>query len=512
MKRHSSALPNAVVVLDVSSSRPLHAQVYEQLRGAVLSGRLAPGSRLPSTRDLARDLGVARITVLNAFDQLTAEGYLVGRVGDGTYVSAEIPDDLFRVERRQRAPERKAAAAESLSARGRRIAVTSVGPGDYRGKPRPFRTSTPALDAFPYQLWSRLLARRWRRSGRELLTYGDPAGYRPLREAIATYLGAARGVRCDADRIVLTNGSLHAIDIAVKVLVDIGDAAWIEDPGFLGARGALANAGARLVPVPVDDEGMDVDAGIERCPAARLAYVTPSHQYPLGPTLSLRRRLALLRWARSTGAWILEDDYDSEFRYTGKPLPSLQGIDVDERVIYVGTFSKILFPSIRVGYLVTPPRLREAFVAARSLGGHASTPLDHAVLTDFVAGGWFARHLRRMRVIYEARQRSLLGAARKELAGLLDLRPDDAGMHLMGWLPDAVDDRAAAAAASRHGVEVTPLSAYCLEPPERGALRLGYSGYNPRQLYEGSRRLGAALRARPRNTRSAVVGPSAGPR
>ena len=504
MKRHSSALPNAIVALDRASSRPLHAQVYEQLRGAMLSGRLAPGTRLPSTRDLARDLAVARITVLNAFDQLAAEGYLDGRVGDGTYVSAQVPDDLFRVDRRRRAPSFRARDADSLSSRGRKIAVTSVGPGDYRGRPRPFRTSTPALDAFPYQLWSRLLARCWRHSGRELLTYGDPAGYRPLREAIAGYLGAARGVRCDADCIVLTNGSLHAIDLAVRVLVDPGDAAWIEDPGFLGARGALSNAGARLVPVPVDAEGMDVDAAIERSPAARLAYVTPSHQYPLGPTLSLRRRLALLRWARSTGAWILEDDYDSEFRYTGKPLPSLQGIDVDERVIYVGTFSKILFPSIRVGYVVTPPRLHDAFVAARSLGGHASTPLDHAVLTDFISGGWFARHLRRMRMIYASRQRSLLSAARRELAGLLEMRPDDAGMHLMGWLPDGADDRAAAAAALRHGVEVTPLSAYCLEPPRRGALRLGYSGYTPKQLGEGARRLASALRSRAphRTTRS----------
>jgi GntR family transcriptional regulator / MocR family aminotransferase len=498
MKTHSTALPNAIVALDGSSARPLHAQVYEQLRGAVLSGRLAPGIRLPSTRDLARDLGVARNTVLNAFDQLGAEGYLDGRVGDGTYVSAQVPDDLLRVGRRQRPAKRAGSGLESLSARGRRIATTSVGPGDYRGRPRPFRTSTPALDAFPYQLWSRLLARRWRRSGRELLTYGDPAGYRPLREAIARYLGAARGMRCDADCIVLTNGSLHAIDLAVNVLLDPGDAAWIEDPGFLGARGALANAGARLVPVPVDEEGMDVDAGIERCPGARLAYVTPSHQYPLGPTLSLRRRLALLAWARRTGAWVLEDDYDSEFRYTGKPLPALQGIDVDERVIYVGTFSKVLFPSIRVGYVVSPPRLHAAFVAARSLGGHAAPALDHAALTDFVDGGWFARHLRRMRVLYAARQRSLLGAARRELVGLLELRPDDAGMHLMGWLPDSVDDRAAAEAAARHGVEVTPFSAYCLEAPGRSALRLGYSGYTPKQLAEGARRLAAALRARPR--------------
>lgn len=493
MKNYSSALPNAAVILDESSTLPLHTQLYEQLRDAVLSGRLAPGTRLPSTRELSRELGVARNTVLNAFDQLGAEGYLEGRVGDGTYVSAQVPDDLFRVDRDHRLQDRPSEAAP-LSARGRQMAATAVSPADYRGTPRPFRTSTPALDAFPYQLWSRLLLRRWRRSGRELLTYGDPAGYRPLREAIARYLGVARGVRCHPDHIVLTNGSMHALELAARVLLDPGDAAWIEDPGFLGARAALTNAGARLVPVPVDDEGMNVDAAVELCRHARLAYVTPSHQYPLGPTLSLRRRLALLQWARRTGAWVLEDDYDSEFRYKGKPLPSLQGMDVDEHVIYIGTFSKVLFPAIRVGYIVSPPHLQPAFVAARSCSGQATAPLDHAVLSDFIDGGYFARHLRQMRVIYAARQRSLLNAARSELTGILDLRPSDAGMHLIGWLPDALDDRGAAEAAASHGVEVTPLSAYSLLPLEGGALRLGYTGYSPEQLWEGTRRLASALK------------------
>ncbi|HEV8580302.1 MAG TPA: PLP-dependent aminotransferase family protein [Thermoanaerobaculia bacterium] len=493
MKTYSSALPNAGILLDESSGVPLHAQLYEQLRGAMLSGRLAPGTRLPSTREMARELGVARNTVLNAFDQLGAEGYLEGRVGDGTYVSAQVPDDLFHVDREDR-PRGRPGEGAPLSARGRKIEAASVSPANYCGQPRPFRTSTPALDVFPYQLWSRLLTRRWRRSGRELLTYGDPAGYRPLREAIARYLGAARGVRCHSDSIVLTNGSMHALEMIARVLLDAGDPAWIEDPGFLGARAALTTAGARLIPVPVDCEGMDVDAGIEQCHHARFAYVTPSHQYPLGPTLSLRRRLALLQWARRTGAWILEDDYDSEYRYTGKPLPSLQGMDTDERVIYIGTFSKVLFPAIRVGYIVSPPGLYPALVAARSLGGHATAPLDHAALADFISSGHFARHLRRMRVIYAARQRSLLNAAQSELKGLLDVEPGEAGMHLMGWLPESLDDHAAAIAAASHGVEVTPLSAYCLRPPQRGALRLGYTGYAPKQLWEGARRLASALR------------------
>ncbi|HVR37572.1 MAG TPA: PLP-dependent aminotransferase family protein, partial [Thermoanaerobaculia bacterium] len=282
-------------------------------------------------------------------------------------------------------------------------------------------------------------------------------------------------------------------DAASRVLLDPGDEVLLEDPGFLGARAAFTCAGAQLVPVPIDDEGMNIDA-VPRRVHARLAYVTPSHQYPLGATLSLRRRLALLQWARRTGAWILEDDYDNEFRYTGKPLPSLQGMDADERVIYIGTFSKVLFPAIRVGYVVAPAALVPAFIAARSLGGHPAGALDYAVLSDFIDGGFFARHLRRMRVIYAARQRALLSAARSELAGRLDIPANDAGMHVIGWLRDGVNDRAAAAAAAREGIEVTPLSAYSLQHLKRGGLRLGYTGYTPKQIWEATRRLATALR------------------
>jgi GntR family transcriptional regulator/MocR family aminotransferase len=381
-----------------------------------------------------------------------------------------------------------------ISHRGAQIARSTPTAADYRGKPRPFRTSTPALDAFPYQTWARLLTRRWRQSAPNLLTYGDPAGYLPLRETIAQYLNAARGMRCHPEQIVLTNGSQQGLDIAARILIDPGDTAWIENPGFLGARAALTCAGARLAAVSIDAEGMHVEAGIEQAPRARLAYVTPSHQYPLGQTLALRRRLTLLKWASRTGAWILEDDYDSEFRYAGRPLPALQGIDADDRVIYVGTFSKVLFPSIQIGYIVAPRPLVPAFVAARSLNGHASATLDQAILCDFMTEGHFARHLRRMRVIYAKRQRALVAAAHRELDRVLDVRPSDAGMHLIGWLPPGVDDAAACRAAADQGVEVTPLSAYCLqESSAQPALRLGYTGYSPRQIWDATRRLATAL-------------------
>jgi GntR family transcriptional regulator/MocR family aminotransferase len=494
IRKSSSALRDATLLLDRSSELALHDQLYVQLRDAILSGRLAAGARLPSTRDLALDLEISRNTALEAFTQLTSEGYLEGHVGNGTYVSRQLPDDLLQIREQLLRGKRSRVSAQSRSARN---TIAPIGIADYRGKPRPFRTSTPALDAFPYRLWARLLARRWKESARDLLTYGDPAGYLPLREAIATYLSSTRGVRCAPDQVILTNGSQHALTLAAAVLIDAGDTVWIEDPGFLGARAAFSSVGAKLIAVPVDEHGLDVDAGVERAPHARVAYVTPSHQYPLGPTLTLPRRLALLQWATRSGAWIVEDDYDSEFRYSGRPLPALQGIDSDDRVIYVGTFSKVLFPSIRTGYIVAPRHLVPAFLAARSLTGHPAPSLDHAVLADFIEGGHFARHIHRMRVVYARRQRTLVSAVSRELPDILEIEPSEAGMHLIGWLPQTMDDQWACRAALEEGVEVTPLSLYGIEPQQRGALRLGYTGFSPKQIWEGVRRLGTALRHNP---------------
>src|ERR1041385_2749946 len=494
MAKIATSLSNVFTALDRSSVTALHRQLYNQLRESILSGRLSAGTRLPSTRELAGELSLARNTVLNAFDQLYAEGYLTRRVGDGTYGSKELPDDLLRVKRVQEVRRHSRRNGRVLSTWGKTVANVSVSPGNYVGPPRPFRTGTPALDAFPYQLWGRLLAQRWKESGRAMIPYGDSAGYLPLRQAIASYLSTTRGVRCIPEQVIITCGSLHALEIIARMILEAGDAAWIEDPGFLGARAALKAAGAQLVPVPVDDDGLNPASGIEQCADPRLIYVTPSHQYPLGMTLSLSRRLELLRFAGKTGAWIVEDDYDSEFRYLGQPLAALQGLDTEQRVIYVGTFSKVLFPSVRIGYIIAPPDLVSAFVHARSVGGHQSQTLDQAVLADFITAGYFARHLRKMRKLYAERQQVLLRAARKELTGLLDLKVNDAGMHLMGWLREGVDDAAAAQSAFAGGVEVTPLSAYCIEPPARGALRLGYTGYTPREIRAATRQLAKSLK------------------
>ena len=288
-------------------------------------------------------------------------------------------------------------------------------------------------------------------------------------------------------------GSQEALEIAAQVLLDVGDSAWVEDPGYLGARGALLGAGARLVPVPVDDEGLDVTEGIRRCPAARVVCVSPSHQFPLGMTMSLARRLSLLEWASRAGAWILEDDYDSEYRYAGRPVPSLQGLDTQGRVIYIGTFSKVLFPSLRLGYVVAPPDLVDPFIKTRAIFDRHSPTIEQAVLRDFITNGHFARHIRLMRTLYAERQEVLVKEIKSGLGGLLEVYPDEAGMHLVGWLPEGVSGVDAARRANEHGVELGRLSNYYIEPQKRGALTLGYSAYEPKEIRKGVRRLAEAL-------------------
>ncbi|MBA3260841.1 MAG: PLP-dependent aminotransferase family protein [Gemmatimonadales bacterium] len=470
--------------LEHTTAAPLYRQLYTGVREAILAGRLAPGSGLPSSRALAEELGVSRNTVILAFDQLVAEGYVEGAPRSGTRVAAV----LARPTVVQRSPR----PGPGPSARGRAIAATPMAALSRGATPAiPFRPGVPALDRFPIALWSRLTARRWRRH--PALEYGDPGGYAPLREAIADYVRVARGARCLSGQVIVTGGSQQGVDLAARVLLDPGDAVWMEDPGYTGARTALLAAGARLVPVPVDSDGLAVDRAERLAPDARMAYVSPSHQFPLGVTMSAGRRLALLRWAARADAWVLEDDYDSEFRYDARPLASLQGMDEEGRVIYVGTFSKTLFPALRLGYLIVPPRLVDAFRAARAVSDRHSPTMDQAVLADFLAGGHFARHVRRMRRLYSERQEVLVDAAHRRLGARLHVVPSAAGMHLVGWLEHGRDDAEVSARAAEFGVEAAPLSRYALVPPERGGLLLGWAGYPPEAIREGVERLGAAL-------------------
>ncbi|MGH3144595.1 MAG: PLP-dependent aminotransferase family protein [Rubrobacter sp.] len=481
------------ISLDPASEAPYYRQLYGGVRRAILSGLIPAGTRLPSTRALAAELGVSRTTAVTAFELLLAEGYLEGHVGSGTFVAGSLPDDLLSVRERVARDPGPARSGHRLSDRGALLAATPATAVRDRGSPRAFRPGVPALDEFPDGVWRRVAGKVWRRPSGGLLGYGDPAGYWPLREAISGHLRTARGVRCEAEQVIVVSGSQQALDLAARVLLDPGDAVWIEDPGYAGARGALSGAGARLVPVSVDGEGLDVARGIEREPGARLACVTPSHQYPLGVTMSLGRRLELLGWAASSGAWVVEDDYDSEYRYTGRPLEALQGLDTGERVLYVGTFSKVLFPALRLGYLVVPPDLVDAFTAARELTDRHPPTVDQAVLADFIAEGHFLRHLRRMRALYAGRQEALVEEAAHRLGGLLDVGPAAAGMHLVGWLPEGVGDREASRRAARGGVEAPPVSLYGSTPQGRGALMLGYAAVGEREIGEAVQRLAEAL-------------------
>ncbi|HEY7127008.1 MAG TPA: PLP-dependent aminotransferase family protein [Ktedonobacterales bacterium] len=495
MVKTRTTLALASLAVDGSLPAPLYRQLYDGLRRAILAGQLRPGVRLPSTRALAGELNLSRNTVMSAYLQLFAEGYLEGKVGAGTYVARSLPDEMLQAQAAAPPDARPRKTESRLSERGRHLTSIPINLSRGRGGPRAFRPGTPALDAFPFDLWRQLLARCWQYPPQELLGYGAAAGYPPLREAIAAYLGVARAVRCEPEQVIVVAGSQQGLDLAARLLLDPGDAAWLENPGYPGARAALLAAGARLVSVPVDNEGLDVAAGMARCPDARFAYVSPSHQFPLGVTMSLKRRLALLEWANRAGAWVLEDDYDSEYRYVGRPLAALQGLDTAHRVIYLGTFSKVLFPALRLGYLIVLPDLVDAFTAARTLADRHSPSMDQAVLAEFLAQGHFARHLRRMRVLYAERQAALVQAAQKELSGLLEVRPAESGMHLIGWLPEGRDDKLASQRAKRCDVEAPPLSSYSSEPLERGGLVLGYAGVNASEIAAGARRLAKALRA-----------------
>jgi GntR family transcriptional regulator/MocR family aminotransferase len=479
------------VTIDRAATLPLQQQVYESLRGAILARKLRAGMRLPSTRSLAGDLGVSRNTVLAAFEQLTAEGYLDSKTGSGTYVAAELPDELLSVRRRPLAaavaPATPRLSRRASELRSSRINVMPV-------KPRAFRSGIPALDVFPARLWARLVAQQWAKVERDRssLGYGASAGLPQLRAAVARYVGAARGVQCDAEQVIITSGLQHGLQIAAHVLIDAGDPVWFEDPGYPAARAALAAEGARITDLPVSDDGLDVAKGLERCPDPRLIYVTPSHQYPLGVTMTVARRLQLLDAARRADAWIIEDDYDGEYRHSTRPVPSIQGLDSHNRVIYVGSFSKVLYPAIRLGFLIVPSQLVDTFVRARSVSGRASPLIDQAVVAEFIDQGHFERHIRRMRAVYRQRQEALLDAADRYLRGLATVARSEAGMHTIAWLHE-IDDQAATRAARDENIEVTALSSFTVEHRLPPGLILGYGGVTPRQIRAGAEALARAL-------------------
>jgi GntR family transcriptional regulator/MocR family aminotransferase len=498
-----------LVALEPGSAVPIYEQIYRSLRDAVVRGSLRAGTRIASSRALALDLAVSRFTVVAAIDRLSAERYLVARHGAGTFVADALPEQsmVAAAPASPRAGDTAASAAPRLSARGAALsAVVITGPRREHG-PRPFHPRRPALDVFPVRVWARLLARHWRAPRLQDLDYGDPAGYAPLRRAIAEHISVSRGLQCDACQVIVTSGAQQAFDMLFRLVIDPGDRVWMEEPGYLDVRAALVGAGAAIVPVPVDGQGIDVGAGIAAAPDARLAIVSPSHQYPTGATLSAPRRAALLEWARRTNAWIIEDDYDSYFRYRGRPVPALQRFDRDSgdrqpaRVIYVGTFSKTMFPSLRLGFCVVPDALVESASNARAVASRNAPIGDQAALAAFILEGHYDRHLRRARLVYQERHDALCEAICRNLGGVLTLTAATAGTHVLAWfqrgqrlLPD--DGRRAvtvARAAADADLVVFPLSRYCLEPPSRDGLVLGYGAVSTRQIAAGAKALARVI-------------------
>ncbi|MEZ0600660.1 PLP-dependent aminotransferase family protein [Paraburkholderia sp. IW21] len=472
--------------LDRAAAEPVYRQTLRLMQQAILTGQLPPGTKLPSSRTLAEDLGIARNTVLHVYDQLTAEGYVISTTGSGTYVADTRPDSAAVNARKKPAvagvdekgerggsptalPKRDRAG---LSTRGRRLIDQAGVSAKQWGA---FMPGVPDVAEFPARTWSRLQARLWKEANPDLLTYAPGGGYRPLRRALSDYLRVARSVNCTPDQIIITTGIHQSIDLAVRLLTDVGDRAWVEEPCYWGVRSVLQSSGITLVPVPVDEEGLNPrEQDLKQPP--RLALVTPSHQYPLGMVMSLARRRTLLEYARQHNVWIIEDDYDSEFRYGSRPLASLQGLDDAGQVIYVGSLGKMLFPGLRIGYMIAPEHLVDTFRTGVAELYREGQLMQQAVMTDFIMDGHLTSHVRRMRALYGERRQILIDAITARFGDELPVMGDEAGLHLVLGLPDHANDRAVTAAAYDAGVIVRPLAAYySTETPARRGLLLGYA-------------------------------------
>jgi GntR family transcriptional regulator/MocR family aminotransferase len=491
-------LPGALptIAVDRNSSTPLHKQIYDGFRAAILSGDLSPGQQIPSSRDLTSALSVSRFPVLNAYAQLLAEGYLESRVGAGTFVSAALPEQLLSVPT-------PAGKSPSRPSGPRPVARRSslYPPFPYSARSRgwgAFGVHQPALDQFPFKIWSNLVLRHTRNPHASAIHHIDPRGTERFRNAISNYLRTARGVKCEPGQVIVVSGSQQALDLTARVLLDPGNSVWVEEPGYQLQRIVLTAAGCRLVPVPVDREGMNVSAAVKRAPKARAAFVTPSHQYPLGSTMSASRRIQLLNWAQNAGAWVVEDDYDSEYRYESLPVPSLHGLDMNSRVIYIGTFSKVLFPSLRLGYIVAPRDLVDRFVSVRFAMDIFPPYLYQEVLTDFINEGHFTRHLRKMRQVYRQRRTVLIESLEREFPSSegFEVHGAEAGMHLSMTLPEGMNDAEISAKAAQERLWLWPLSPSYLGSKPRQGLILGFGSTPPDLIPQAVRQLRSLLGVR----------------
>lgn len=471
---------------------PLYKQIYDLLRSAILDGRMKPGEKLPGTRSLASELKISRNTIAIAFDQLRIEGYIKGKTGSGTFVN-EIPDKAFSVKKDLIDKNSDVSPAKTVKRISIGIDRKIIPPGLLQRNIKseeatPFQNGLPALDEFPVNKWIKMINQTFYSFSRFNMGYGEAAGFKPLRESVASYLRTYRAVNCTADQIIIVNGSQQGLDLIARTLLKKGDNTWLEDPAYFGIRASMLSAKTINHPCPLDEEGLDISYAADNYPPPKLIYTTPSHQFPLGVTMSVSRRIQLLNYAKKNKCWIIEDDYDSEFRYVGNPLPSLQGMDENRSVLYLGTFSKVLFPGIRLGYLVLPDADQaKIFITMKSLMDRQSPILEQVLVSSFINEGLFTKHIRKMRMLYKSRQEFLIDEIKKNLEDKLKVNPSAAGMHLIGWLQKGKDDKKISEELSRNKIIASPLSDYVLKFKQKPGLILGYTAFNEKQIKDAVR-------------------------
>lgn len=488
MPKSTSEISLAGFRISRDSTCALYQQVYEQFREMILSGRLKPGDRLPSTRILASEIGVSRTIITQSFEQLILEGYLVGKVGSGTFVSATIPEQLTLAVK-PTLPAQKAEGKKVEFGNGL-LPAELLNRNCNKEDLVPFQTGTPAFDFFPYKIWHQVTAKVVKKLKTYHLGYGDALGYLPLREEIANYLRVARAVKCEPEQVVIVTGSQQGLNLVTECLLKKEDSVWMEDPGYHGAKFSLLKKGVKICPIPIQKDGLDIYYGICKCPEAKFAYTTPSHQFPLGVTLSLTKRLELLEWSKQNKMWIFEDDYDSEFRYEGRPLASMQGLDSTGTVIYSGTFSKVLFPGLRLAYLVLPSiQMAREFKKVKAMLDRHSPILEQIIVSQFMAEGHFLRHLRKMRLLYAERRNLLLKLSNEILGDYLKINEIPSGMNITGTLSEKVDPRKLKIEVQNHHIIVPFVDEYALENFTPDAIILGYTAFSKYKLKTGLEKL-----------------------
>ena len=488
MSKKSAEFSLAGMKISKDIETPLYRQLYDQFREMILDRRLRAGDRLPSTRILSIETGISRTMITQSFEQLILEGYLVGKPGSGTFVAGTIPDHLtlagkpdtsrVRPARRQFDLAKDVLPKEIISRNSNKEEIV------------PFQIGTPSLDLFPYRIWQQTGGQVLKKFKSFNLGYDDALGYWPLRQEIAGYLRQARAVKCETEQVIVVTGSQQGLNLISECLLKKGDAVWMEDPGYHGAKFSFLNRGVKICPVPVEEDGINISHAIKHCREAKLAYVTPSHQFPLGVTLSLAKRLQLLNWAKRKNRWILEDDYDSEFRYEGRPLASLQGLDTEGCVIYSGTFSKVMYPGLRLAYLVLPSlEMVEEFKKVKAMMDRQSPILDQIILSRFMSEGHFLRHLRKMRLLYDERQQTFINAVKELVGDYLMIKPNAAGMNLTGWVSKKIDLQKLKTEIKKQGLAIPFIRDYAMESFNPRGMMFGYTAFTKYKIRTGLEKL-----------------------